>query len=238
MPVTVASDATYAENMSAPPPRPRPQIVDAPISTYITAHSTPADEIQQRLAQVTQERTGDFAAMQIGADQGLFFEMLARAVGARSAIEVGTFTGYSALCIARGMGPEGRLICCDVSEEFTSIGRPFWEEAGVADRIDLRIGPALDTLASLPTDLTFDLVFIDADKPNYLNYYRALIERLTPTGIMLVDNTLWSGRVAEPTVDDEHTVAMREFNRTVVDDPRVRCVILPVGDGVTFIQRR
>ncbi|MGD9997324.1 MAG: O-methyltransferase, partial [Ilumatobacteraceae bacterium] len=153
------------------------------------------------------------------------------------AIEIGTFTGYSALSIARGMQPGGRLICCDVSEEWTAIAREHWQLAGVADRIDLRIGPALQTIADLPDDLQFDLVFIDADKPNYANYFDALVPRLRPTGLMLDDNTLWSGQVVDDTANDELTVALRAFNDKVVADPRVRCVILPLGDGVTMIQR-
>lgn len=185
----------------------------------------------------TAERTGGAAIMQIGGDQGTVFEMLTRAMQVHDAIEIGTFTGYSALSIARGMQPGGRLICCDVSEEWTAIAREHWQLAGVADRIDLRIGPALQTIADLPDDLQFDLVFIDADKPNYANYFDALVPRLRPTGLMLVDNTLWSGQVVDDTANDELTVALRAFNDKVVADPRVRCVILPLGDGVTMIQR-
>jgi len=132
-----------------------------------------------RLMTVTEERTGGFSRMQIGGDQGTLFEMFTRAIGARTAIEIGTFTGYSALSIARGLGPEGRLICCDVSEEWTAIAREHWELAGVADRIDLRIAPALDTLAALPDDLRFDLAFIDADKPSYGQYYEAILSRMS-----------------------------------------------------------
>jgi caffeoyl-CoA O-methyltransferase len=154
----------------------------------------------------------------------------------RNAIEIGTFTGYSSLSIARGMSPDGRLICCDVSEEWTDIAREHWRAAGVDDRIDLRIGPALQTIAALPDDLRFDLVFIDADKPNYGNYFEALVPRLQPTGLMLVDNTLWSGQVVDETSTDTNTVALRAFNDLVLADPRVSCVILPVGDGVTMIQ--
>lgn len=174
--------------------------------------------------------------MQIGGDQGTMFELLARATGARSAIEIGTFTGYSALSLARGMGPDGRLICCDVSEEWTAIAREHWRLAGVADRIDLRIGPALDTIAALPAALRFDIAFIDADKPNYGNYFEALLPRMRPAGLMLVDNTLWSGEVLDDSSTDVMTVALREFNDRVVADQRVRCVILPIGDGVTMIQ--
>jgi caffeoyl-CoA O-methyltransferase len=211
-------------------------VVEPELADYIAAHSTPPDEVQRHLISVTDERTGTAARMQIGNDQGCFFEMLVRAMGARDAIEVGTFTGYSALSIARGLGPGGRLICCDVSEEWTAIAREHWELAGVADRIDLRIGPALDTLAALPADHRFDVAFIDADKPNYIAYYEAVLPRMKPTGVILVDNTLWSRRVLEPTDTERETVAMRAFNRLVADDPRVRVVILAMGDGVTMIQ--
>jgi caffeoyl-CoA O-methyltransferase len=217
-------------------PPSRTHVVDPDLAAYIDAHSTAPDEVQQRLMQVTEERTGGFSRMQIGGDQGTFFQMFTRAIGARSAIEIGTFTGYSSLSIARGLGPEGRLICCDVSEEWTAIAREHWELAGVADRIDLRIAPALDTLAALPADLRFDLAFIDADKPNYVHYYEAVLPRMNATGIILVDNTLWSGAVLDDTADDRDTVALQAFNRHVAADPRVTNVILPIGDGVTMIQ--
>lgn len=229
-------------------PPSRDFIVDPELANYIAAHSEQPDEVQRRLMAVTKETTGGAAAMQIGGDQGTFFEILARAIGARTAIEIGTFTGYSALSIARGLGPEGRLICCDVadgivkvtdfavSEEWTRIAREHWALAGVADRIDLRIAPALDTIAALPADLRFDLAFIDADKPNYPHYFEALLPRIRPGGVILVDNTLWSRHVLNQAADERDTVALREFNTMVADDPRVRCVILSVGDGVTMIQ--
>jgi caffeoyl-CoA O-methyltransferase len=215
----------------------RPDIIEPDLAAYIAAHSSKPDDVQRRLMAHTEERTGGAARMQIGNDQGTFFEILTRAVGARSAIEVGTFTGYSALSIARGLGPEGRLICCDVSEEWTAIAREHWALGGVADRIDLRIGPAIDTIAALPSDQRFDIAFIDADKTNYHRYYEALLPRLTERGVMLVDNTLWSRQVLDPDATHEDTVALKAFNAAVAADPRVRCVILPVGDGVTMIQR-
>jgi caffeoyl-CoA O-methyltransferase len=214
----------------------RTHIVEPELAAYIAAHSSPPDHIQQRLMTTTEERTGGFSRMQIGNDQGSFFEMLTRAMGVRNAIEIGTFTGYSALSIARGLGPEGRLICCDVSEEWTAIAREHWEMAGVADRIDLRIAPALDTLASLPADLRFELAFIDADKTNYANYFEALLPLMAPNALILVDNTLWSRQVLDPDATHHDTVALQAFNRQVAQDPRVRCVIIPVGDGVTMIQ--
>ncbi len=219
-------------------PETRTQVVDPDVAAYAAAHSSPPDDVQRRLMAATAERTGQAAVMQIGNDQGTFLEILTRARGARSAIEVGTFTGYSALSIARGLAPDGRLLCCDVSEEWTAIAREHWELAGVADRIELRIGPALDTLRAQPEEPSFDLAFIDADKGGYLDYYEELLPRLQPGGVMLVDNTLWSRRVFDPGVDDADTVALRRFNDTVAADDRVRVVMLPLGDGVTLIQRK
>ena len=214
----------------------RAHIIDPDVAAYVVAHSSPPDDVQRRLMEVTVARTGRAAGMQIGNDQGTFLELLARASGARLAVEIGTFTGFSALSIARGLGPAGRLICCDVSEEWTAIGREHWEQAGVADRIDLRIGPAVDTLAALPDDLTVDFAFIDADKVSYLTYYEALLPRMAPDGVILVDNTLWSRRVLDPAVADADTVALRAFNDAVAADTRVRVVMVPMGDGVTLIQ--
>lgn len=217
-------------------PPSRTHVVDPSLADYIAANSAQPDEVQRQLMAATEARTGGASVMQIGGDQGTFFEIFASAMGARTAIEIGTFTGYSALSIARGMGPEGRLICCDVSEEWTAIAREHWALAGVADRIDLRIAPALDTLAGLPADLRFDLAFIDADKTNYANYFEALLPRMRSGGTILVDNTLWSLKVLDAAQQDRDTVALRAFNAQVAADPRVRCVIVPMGDGVTLIQ--
>ncbi len=216
----------------------RADVVDPELAAYIGEHSSQPDAVQRRLMAATEERTGGAARMQIGGDQGTFFEILVRGLRARKALEIGTFTGYSALSIARGLEPGGTLVCCDVSEEWTAIAREHWALAGVDDRIDLRIGPALDTLAALPEGEVFDVVFIDADKTNYLRYYEAVVPRLNTAGVILVDNTLWSRQVMNPENTDADTVALREFNRHVAADPRVRCVILPIGDGVTMIQAR
>jgi caffeoyl-CoA O-methyltransferase len=218
--------------------RTRTRFVDADIAEYAGAHSTGPDDVQRALQEATAERTGTAAGMQIGDDQAVLMEMVARAMGARRAIEIGTFTGYSALALARGMGPEGRLICCDVSEEWTAIAREHWERAGVAGRIELRIGPGLDTVRSLPAGEQFDLAFVDADKRGYGDYYQELVPRLRPGGLLLADNTLWGGRVLDPDADDEDTKAIRAFNDRVAGDARVEVVVLPIGDGVTVIQRR
>ena len=218
-------------------PPSRSHVVDQELADYISAHSTKPDDVQRKLMSTTEERTGSASRMQIGGDQGTFFEIFASSIGARNAIEIGTFTGYSALSIARGLGPTGRLICCDVSEEWTAIAREHWKLAGVAERIDLRIAPALDTIAALPTDTQFDLAFIDADKGNYANYFEALLPRMRKGAVILVDNTLWSRQVLDPKAKESDTVALQAFNKMVADDARVRCVIVPMGDGVTLLQK-
>ena len=217
--------------------RRRSQFTEPAVDAYAADHSTGPDEVQQRLQVTTKENTGWAVAMQIGDDQAVFMEMLARAMGARRAVEVGTFTGYSALAVARGMGPEGRLLCCDVSEEWTAMARVAWEEAGVADRIDLQIGPGIDTLRSLPADEQFDLAFIDADKTGYPDYYQEILQRLRPGGLILLDNMLQGGRVLDDSLDDESVTAIRSLNDAIVADERVKVVLLPIGDGVSVVQK-
>jgi caffeoyl-CoA O-methyltransferase len=217
--------------------RVRSRFITDAITEYASAHSSGPDDVQVALQGVTQERTGQASGMQIGDDQAVLMEIIARAIGAKRAVEVGTFTGYSALAVARGMGPEGRLLCCDVSDEWTSIAREYWQRAGVADRIELRLGPGIETLRALPLEEQFDLAFVDADKPGYLGYYDEIVPRLRVGGLMLADNTLQSGRVIDPDANDESTVAIRAFNDRVLEDARMRKVLLPIGDGVTFIQK-
>jgi caffeoyl-CoA O-methyltransferase len=207
------------------------------VHEYLVANGTPPDDIQRDLINET-AALGDIAIMQIAPEQGAFMTVLARLMGVRRAIEVGTFTGYSALCIARGLPDDGRLLCCDINEEWTTIGRKAWERAGVDDKIDLRIAPALETLRALPTDPVVDLAFIDADKPSYAAYYEELLIRLRPNGVILVDNTLWGGAVADPAVTDDYTDAIRHFNAEVAADPRVDCVLLPISDGLTLLRKR
>jgi caffeoyl-CoA O-methyltransferase len=219
-------------------PETRPDVVDPTLAQYIAEHSSRPDDVQRSLMTATEERTGGAHIMQIGGDQGTFIEMLVRAMNARLVVEVGTFTGYSALSIARGLPDGGRLICCDVNEQWTAIGREHWEMAGLASRIDLRIGPAADTLRELPLDDPIDLAFIDADKTGYATYFDELLQRLRPGGLILVDNTLWSGKVIDHSVTDRDTEALRQFNRYVADHPGVRLTIVPMGDGVTVIQKR
>ena len=217
--------------------RTRSQFVVDSVAEYASAHSTEPDDVQAALREVTSERTGQAAGMQIGDDQAILMEIIARAMEARRAVEVGTFTGSSALAVARGMGPEGRLLCCDVSAEWTAIAQEYWDRAGVSDRIELRLGPAIDTLRALPREEQFDLAFVDADKTGYLEYYEEIVPRLRHGGLMLADNTLQGGRVLDPGADDQSTAAIRAFNDNAVADQRMRVVLLPIGDGVTFLQK-
>ncbi len=207
------------------------------IHAYLIDHGTPPDAIQRELIEETQ-KLGGISMMQIAPEQGTFMTMLARAIGATRAVEVGTFTGYSSLCIARGLPDDGNLLCCDVSEEWTSVGRRFWEKAGVAHKIELKIGPAVETLRALPEQDLFDLAFIDADKPAYPLYYEEILARLRPNGLILVDNVLWMGNVARPEAQDPNTLAIRAFNAMVAADARVDCVMLAVSDGLSILRKR
>jgi caffeoyl-CoA O-methyltransferase len=212
---------------------PKSFLLTAELGDYLVAHGTPPDAVQSALIAET-AKLGAVAGMQIAPEQGAFLTILTRALGVRSAIEIGTFTGYSALCIARGLPADGTLLCCDVSEEWTAVGRKHWDQAGVGDRIELRIAPAVDTLASLPSERQFDLAFVDADKPNYANYFEGLLPRIRPNGVILVDNVLWGGNVVKADADDENTLAIRAFNDKVAADDRVDTVMLPIADGLTM----
>jgi caffeoyl-CoA O-methyltransferase len=207
------------------------------ISDYLVAHGTPPDELQRRLIAET-KTLGAIAGMQIAPEQGAFLTILTRLIGARQAVEVGTFTGYSALCIARGLPDDGHLLCCDVNEEWTSIARRYWAEAGVESRIELRLAPAAETLRALPSDAFLDLAFIDADKPNYGLYYDEILPRLRPNGAILVDNVLWHGAVIDDSQSDPNVVAIRAFNDRIAADDRVDAVMLPISDGLTLIRKR
>ncbi len=211
--------------------------LSAEIHEYIVAHGTPPDDVQRGLIEET-SKLGGISIMQIAPEQGAFMTLFARAIGARRAIEIGTFTGYSALCLARGLPDDGRLICCDISDEWASIGRPYWEKAGVAHKIDLRIAPALETLKALSDEGTYDLAFIDADKPGYGGYFEELMRLLRPGGTILCDNVLWMGNVVNPAADDEHTRAIRAFNDLVAADERVDTAMLAVSDGLTLLRKR
>jgi caffeoyl-CoA O-methyltransferase len=207
------------------------------VHDYLLAHAPRLDDVQRDLIAET-DALGGVSIMQIAPEQGAFMTLLTRLIGARRAVEVGTFTGYSALSIARGLPDDGMLLCCDVNEEWTAIARKYWERAGVDQKIELRIAPALDTLRSLPSGEQFDLAFIDADKENYRNYYEEVLGRLRPNGVILVDNTLWMGTVIDSKATDDQTNTIRAFNDTVADDDRVESVILTVGDGLTLARKR
>jgi predicted O-methyltransferase YrrM len=200
------------------------------VARYIHEHSVREPLVLRELREAT--KAVPMSGMQIGADQGQFLQLLVQAIGARRCLEIGTYTGYSALAVALALPEDGRLICCDISEEWTAVGKPFWKKAGVEKKIDLRIGPALQTLKGLKGP--FDFVFIDADKPNYLKYYEACLPLVRKNGIIAIDNTLWSGAVADPTQKDADTVALRQFNDALHRDQRVALSMLPLGDGVTL----
>jgi len=206
------------------------------LHAYLVAHGSTPDPVVADLIKETWAVLPKSAGMQISPDQAQFLEIFARITGARYAVEVGTFTGLSSIAIARGMGTAGRLLCCDVSEEFTGIARRYWERAGLTDRIELRIAPALETLRGLPREPHIDLVFVDADKAEYSAYWAELVPRMRPGGVLLVDNTLWSGRVVAPVDEVEKTIAA--FNDEVLNDERVESVILPLADGMTMARRK
>lgn len=211
--------------------------LDEALAAYIQAHSTGPDEVQRDLIEAT-AALGDASVMQISPAQGALMTLLTTLLRPEFAVELGTFTGYSALAVAKALPPGGRLLCCDISEEWTAIAREHWVRAGVSDRIDLRIGPAMDTLRSLPSEPAVDLAFIDADKAAYIAYYEELVPRLSARGVILVDNALWDGHVANPAQTDPTTEQLRAFNAHVVADERVMVALLPVGDGLSFITRR
>jgi caffeoyl-CoA O-methyltransferase len=212
--------------------------VTAELIDYAVAHgSWPVDQVLADLHDET-AALGRVAGMQVGPDEGQLLTLLTRVVGARRAVEVGTFTGYSSLCIARGLAPGGTLLCCDISEEWTALARRAWERAGLADRIELRIAPAAETLRALPAGEPIDLVFIDADKPGYTTYWEELVPRVRPGGLLLADNVLWSGEIADPGRTDADTEALRAFNDRVAADDRVEAAILPAFDGLTIARKR
>lgn len=218
-------------------PDPKSFHLSPEIHAYVLDHSSPIDEIHQDLIAETAE-LGGISMMQISPEQSLFMTMLTRLIGARNAVEIGTFTGTSSLAIARGLPEDGTLLCCDISNEWTAIAQRYWVRAGVEAKITLKIGPAADTLTALPATPQFDLAFIDADKPGYVAYYEQLVPRLRPGGVILVDNVLWSGNVINADDSDQNTVAVRAFNDHVAADARVDCVMLAIGDGLTFITQR
>jgi caffeoyl-CoA O-methyltransferase len=212
--------------------------LSADLHAYLVAHGTPPDEILNDLIEETRKKFGGLAIMQIAPEQGAFMNLLVKLIGARRAIEVGTFTGYSALCIARGLSDDGTLVCCDINKEYTDLGRRSWKHAGIDGKIDLRLAPALETLSALPQDGSFDFAFVDAVKSEYQEYLELLHGLVRSGGLILVDNVLWNGNVIDQQVDDENTRAIRAFNDRLVQDERFDRVMLAVSDGLTLLRVR
>ncbi|TFV45126.1 O-methyltransferase [Blastococcus sp. TF02A_35] len=218
---------------------PRSFLLTAELAEYVQAASDPVDDVMADLIRETAEmaeRGEASPTMQIAPEQGVLMRLLTRALGVRRAVEIGTFTGFSALCIAEGLPEDGSLLCLDRSEEWTAVARRYWERAGVADRVELRIGDALESLRALPAEETFDLAFVDADKTGYAAYVEELHPRLTRNGVVLLDNTLRSGRVLDP--DDESAHALAALNASLAADPRWETVLLPLADGLTLLRKR
>jgi predicted O-methyltransferase YrrM len=205
---------------------------------YLVRFGVREPEILARLREET--RRHPRGMMQVPREEGAFLALLAELVGARGYLEIGTFTGYSSLAVALALPPDGRIVCCDISHEFTSIARRYWAEAGVADKVDLRVGPAVDTLDALIADSegSFDMAFIDADKGNYTNYWERCVRLVRPGGVIVVDNVLWGGSVADPSEQSPDTVAIRAVSERIHDDDRVTAVMLPVADGMTVARVR
>ena len=205
--------------------------------SYLVAHNRPVDPVLRELAAET-AALGPISMMQVAPEQGALLTLVGRLLSARRAVEVGTFTGYSAISIARGLAPDGRLLCCDLSDEWAGIARRYFERAGLADRITLRVAPAIETLRALPRTAEIDLAFIDADKTGYREYYEELLPRLRPGGVIGFDNVLWNGNVIDPSNRSDDTVALRALNDFLVTDERVDMVMLPVSDGLTLVRKR
>ena len=203
---------------------------------YLLGHITPLDDVTTELVAETRRNLPRAAGMQVAPEQAAFLRIIASIQGTGNAVEIGTFTGLSSLSIARGLREGGRLICFDISTEYTDVARRYWERAGVADRIELRIGAAAELITALPAEPHLDLAFIDADKSNYTTYWNELVPRLRPGGLLLVDNVLWSGRVLDPQSPDDHGIVA--FNEVAARDERVELVIVPIGDGITMARRK
>ncbi|MBB3083575.1 O-methyltransferase [Geodermatophilus sabuli] len=218
---------------------PRSFLLTPELGDYVRASSEPPDDVVADLLAETAalaDRGEVPATFQIAPEQGTFMQLLTGALGARRAIEIGTFTGYSALCVARGLPGDGSLLCLDVSEEWTAIARRYWARAGLADRIELRLGDAHESLRALPAEPTFDLAFVDADKTGYADYVDDLHPRMTANGVVLLDNTLSGGGVLDPQDDNQRAIV--ELNAALATDPRWETVLLPLSDGLTMLRKR
>ena len=211
--------------------------VSPEIYEYVISHSSPPGAVLEELRAETARRFPDWRHLQIGPEQGTFMTLLSQLIAPRRAVEVGTFTGYSSICLARGLAAGGSLLCCDVNADWTSLAREYWQKASVSDMIELRLGPGADTLRSLPADPSLDLAFIDADKTGYTTYWDEIVPRTRAGGIILVDNTFLHGRIfdAEP---DPDARAIRDFNEHALADDRVELAMLSVGDGLIFARKK
>ncbi len=218
---------------------PRSFLLTPALAEYVRASSERPDDVAADLLAETAamaERGDAPATFQIAPEQGVFMQLLTRALGARRAIEIGTFSGFSALCNARGLPDDGTLLCLDRSEEWTTVARRYWDRAGIGDRIELRLGDAHETLRAVPAEPTFDLAFVDADKTGYAGYVEDLHPRMTGNGVVLLDNTLASGQVLDP--QDDNVRAIDELNTALAADPRWETVLLPLADGLTMLRKR
>ncbi|HUY18205.1 MAG TPA: class I SAM-dependent methyltransferase [Candidatus Binataceae bacterium] len=205
---------------------------------YVLEHGHNRDPIRQQIEQENAKLAGWLPCMQTAAEEATLLGLLVRTIGAKSALEVGTFTGYSSLIVARALPPDGHLLCCDVNEQWTSIAKRYWEQAGVADKITLKLGPALATLKALPASTVFDFSFIDANKDDYCAYYEEALKHTRPNGLILIDNVLWSGRIFDRADQDRETIGVREINELVARDTRVEAVMLPFADGLTIARKK
>jgi len=222
------ADGTTVDHMT--------DIIDPGVSHYLLEHCTPPDDVLRDLVNETRNAFPDESSMQISHDEGELLTMLVRLTGARFAVELGVFTGYSSICIARGLPPDGRLLACDASVDYTNVARRYWARAGVDDLIDLSLGPALDTIRALEPDPSIDFAFVDADKTGYPDYYDELVPRMRPGGLIVLDNVLRDGRVLDPANDSDRAVS--DLNDRIVTDDRVESVMLAVRDGVTLVRKR
>ncbi len=205
---------------------------------YLCGHRSHDDSLLDELREETSRRFGEASRMQTAPEQGTLLRLLTSLVGTRLAVEVGVFTGHSSIQIARGLEIGGRLLCFDVSAEYTDVARSYWDKSGLTERINLTLGPALKSLNSLPADTVIDFAFIDADKTNYIAYYDAIVPRLRPNGLLAIDNVLWGGRVIDRDDLSDDTAAIRAFNEHILDDDRVESVMTPVADGLTLARKR
>ena len=210
-------------------------LLDDRLDHYVSAHSPQPDDLKRALIAETAKLPD--SGMQVSPDQGAALALLVRVTRAKRVLEIGTFTGYSSLCMAEALPEDGRMVCCDVSRDWTAIAERYWAEAGVADRIELRIGPAARTLLAMPAEPTFDLVFLDADKVGYPDYLGLVVPMLNRDGLLVADNVLWSGDVVDPAVSDPQVDALRRFNDLAAADPRLETHLLPLYDGLLIARR-